>query len=266
MSEPANADELKKSLKKVTVADKEYYVAEGDLLVPDDRFADYAAERLGHKSLPVFEVKSDGKTAQLLGVTGDGNKPLRWAPGVVLTYYIQKETFPGNLYSTVRSCMTDATQAWMDVCGIEFRHMVQLDSDAAARDEQTVFDVRQIDAGGGFMAAAFFPNDPPSRRTVIIDPLFFVPGLGFDQTGVLRHELGHVLGFRHEMIRSGAPPVCPKESLDHTIELTDYDPQSVMHYFCGDVGDKDLKLTSLDRAGARLLYGPPFNDFDLIRP
>lgn len=266
MSELTTADQLKNCLKKVLVSGKEYYVAEGDLLIPEDGFADYAAERLGHKPLPVFKVKSDGKTSQLLGMTGAGNKPLRWAPGVVLTYYIRKETFPGNLYSIVRSSMTDATQAWMDVCGVEFRHLAQLDSDALARDQQTVFDVRQIAAGGAFIAAAFFPNDSPSRRTVNIDPLFFVPGLGFDQTGVLRHELGHVLGFRHEQIRSGAPPACPKEDLSHTIELTDYDPQSVMHYFCGNVGDKELKLTSLDREGARLLYGPPLTDFDSIGP
>jgi hypothetical protein len=92
---------------------------------------------------------------------------------------------------------------------------------------------------------------------VWIDPSFFVPTLPFDRVGVLRHELGHVLGFRHEHIRSGAPPICPDEATHHTIDLTQYDPQSVMHYFCGNVGSKQLAITAVDRAGARLVYGPP---------
>jgi hypothetical protein len=77
---------------------------------------------------------------------------------------------------------------------------------------------------------------------------------------VLRHELGHVLGFRHELIRSGAPAVCPKEPLWDARPLTDYDPQSVMHYFCGGVGSSSLRITELDRVGAQQVYGPSLNN------
>jgi hypothetical protein len=66
-----------------------------------------------------------------------------------------------------------------------------------------------------------------------------------------------VIGFRHEQIRSGAPPVCSKENLDGTIDLTKYDPRSVMHYFCGQVGSRELKITPLDVEGAQKVYGPP---------
>jgi hypothetical protein len=112
------------------------------------------------------------------------------------------------------------------------------------------------DAQGHYIAVAFLPYHPPSRRTIFIGPSFFSPNLGLNQVGVLRHELGHVLGFRHEHIRSGAPPVCPDEPLDHIIDLTKYDPRSVMHYFCGNVGSSET-ITELDRQGARLVYGPP---------
>jgi hypothetical protein len=99
---------------------------------------------------------------------------------------------------------------------------------------------------------------------VLIDPSYFDAGLSFNKVGVLRHELGHVLGFRHEHIRSGAPPACPDEDLWGTIDLTQYDPQSVMHYFCGGAGSPELALTELDRIGSQKLYGPPFNTFTFV--
>jgi hypothetical protein len=67
-------EDLKNDLKRVVLSDLKYYAAEGDLLIPEGRFADYAAERLGHTSLPIFEVKSDGKPAQLIGSTGNSDK------------------------------------------------------------------------------------------------------------------------------------------------------------------------------------------------
>ena len=124
--------------------------------------------------------------------------------------------------------------------------------------------MRKIDSGGRFIAAAFFPNDPPARRRVLIDPSFFDPDLQFDPVGGLRHELGHVLGFRHEHIRSGAPPACPQEDTFDTVDLTQYDPQSVMHYFCGGVGSPDLAITEVDRKGAQRVYGLPRGSFAFV--
>jgi hypothetical protein len=132
-------------------------------------------------------------------------------------------------------------------------------------DPSLVFTVRYLDAGGQFIAAAFFPTYPPARRRVLIDPSYFRPDLPFDPVGVLRHELGHVLGFRHEHIRSGAPSTCPEENTDEVVDLTAYDPKSVMHYFCGGVGSRDLRITDIDREGAQKLYGPPWESVTLVR-
>jgi len=46
--------------------------------------------------------------------------------------------------------------------------------------------------------------------------------------------------------------------------LTDYDPRSVMHYFCGGVGSLSLSFTDIDKTGAQLVYGPPLNSVQLI--
>lgn len=257
-------DKLTTRLRKVTIDGTEYFVAEGDLLLTPDELVDYAGN-LNAPAAPPPDVSPDAPS-ELLVVSANG-KPVRWAPGVVLSYYIKKETFTAAQYAEVRSNTVDATEAWMAICGVEFRHLVQLDTDLAQRTAAAaVFTVQFINAGGRFIAAAFFPNDPPPRRRVLIDPSYFAMDLVFDKVGVLRHELGHTLGFRHEHIRSGAPAVCPDESLTDVIELTDYDPLSVMHYFCGQVGSKTLDITTKDRDGARTLYGSPLSQFSLTRP
>lgn len=200
-------------------------------------------------------------SSALVGIVEAG-KLVRWSPQTVLSYCVLKNTFPRlEWYEEVVTNMQLATEAWEAICGIKFSYVPSLDSSASVRPAGVLFPVRYIGASGAFIAAAFFPNDPPSRRRVLIDPSYFTTS--FDHVGVLRHELGHTLGFRHEHIRSGAPPVCPREDTTGTINLTDYDPQSVMHYFCGGVGSRKLEITTVDRMGAQQLYGPPLTAFQL---
>lgn len=122
-----------------------------------------------------------------------------------------------------------------------------------------LFVVRYLNQPGTMIASAFFPNDPPSRRRVFIFPSY--AGTSFDKVGVLRHELGHVLGFRHEHIRSEAPAVCQGEDTGFTLSLSNYDPHSVMHYLCGGAGNPGLTITDIDRISAQQVYGPPLTEF-----
>jgi Matrixin len=251
---------------------RDYGVLEGDILVPKSELGGgLSPSTRGEAALTYSEVEKtslspgdpSGSQSYLIGIS-NGQGIVRWAPGAVLTYAVLRQTFPdASSYRHVVEAMRQATDEWMDTCGVEFEHKQQLDS-SNTLTPQVMFPVRGFDAGGQFIAAAFFPDDPVSRRKVLIDPSFFTTR--FDKTGVLRHELGHVLGFRHEHIRSGAPAVCPDESSSNTFPLSDYDPQSVMHYFCGGVGTRDLRITEVDRAGSQLVYGAPFSQFQLIEP
>lgn len=250
--------ELKATKRKVTVHGKEYTVVEGDLILDEKKLARYAQERA---ELEAEQERGLGPVPQeLVGIVDDENRKVRWKKGLVLTYAVLKASFSDETYYTrIVEAMAKATADWEATCGVNFRHETAADAGKAASEDvpKPLFTVELINAGGRFIAAAFFPNDPVEERRVVIDPSFFKENLGFDPVGVLRHELGHVLGFRHEHIRSGAPPLCPNESLDHTIDLTEYDPKSVMHYFCGGVGNKELAITEIDRRGSQILYGPP---------
>jgi hypothetical protein len=265
---------LKNGLKKVTIEEEdgpqEYYVAEGDTLLDEDQLAIYALNRerveaarnagamIDAAGLGIAGL-SETNSQALVGVT-QGGRHVRWKPGTVLSYRVVRATFTNaSRYDQVVEAMTQATGDWMNTAGVAFQHLANLDNDGGVGPGGAVFAVREINANGNFIAAAFFPNDPINRRRILIDPSFFSTTLTFDRVGVLRHELGHVLGFRHEHIRSNAPPACPDEPLFDTENLTLYDPQSVMHYFCGGVGDRSLRITALDRSGSRSIYGPPLH-------
>lgn len=254
----------------VVVDGETFWRVEGDLLLDEDELFIYgqqqAARRKHHHATQQAGFReskitgSDTLSAALVGMIQNG-KVVRWSPGTVLTYCVLANTFPNRQqYEEVAANMQQATSDWTETCGVEFEYRNDLDDSDTMRPD-VVFPVRHIDTNGTFIAAAFFPTDPVSRRRVLIDPSYFTTS--FDAVGVLRHELGHVLGFRHEHIRSLAPPVCPDEDLTGTLDLTDYDPKSVMHYFCGGVGSPDLAITNVDRTGSQQVYGPPLATFAL---
>lgn len=246
---------LKSGLNTVDVDGHTLFVAEGDRLLDDEQLKAYAEDREEEKAQ---REAGDEPSRELLGIK-KGNKTIRWRPGLDLTYRVARSSFPGEAqYKAVVDAIHQATTEWEQTCGVNFAHKVALDSRPGVGREGLIFVVRYYDVGGKVIASAFFPNDPVERRQVLIDPSFYTTS--FDRVGVLRHELGHVLGFRHEHIRNEAPPVCPNEPLWDVSVLSKYDPQSVMHYFCGGVGSNALQISALDRSGAQKIYGNPLSD------
>lgn len=272
-AETTTANTTTAARKEVEIDGETFYVAEGDLLLDADELEIYLRQqealarekalKLERAALGAADIVQE-EPARLVGVTENG-KLVRWEPGTVLSYCVLKNTFSDTNYQMVRENMAQATEAWEAICGIKFQYRPDLDDSPTTQPEGVLFAVREIDAQGQFIASAFFPNGPKNRRRVLIDPSYYDDDLTFDRVGVLRHELGHALGFRHEHIRSGAPAVCPDESTQDTFDFTPYDPKSVMHYFCGGVGSAELAITELDKSGAQKLYGPPLNTFALSK-
>jgi len=171
-----------------------------------------------------------------------------------LSYCVSKPGFGGK-YDDVVANMQTATGAWEQVAAVVYTHDASQDAQCTASNQAVVFDVRPVDVGGEYLARAFFPNEPRASRNVLIDQTALNLGAGEKPQldGILRHELGHTLGFRHEHTRPSAG-TCFEDN-DWTV-LTEYDPYSVMHYpQCNGKGDWSLTLTDRDKNGAACVYG-----------
>lgn len=234
---------IKDSFDTIYIENVLYYIVEGDLLFDEDEIDIYIKNLTkSTESEKIVGIKLNGMIVKI-----PNPKKIR--------YSIIRNTFRDeNEYNLIVKYMHEATRDWSNVCNVNFVHEQSKDPLLNANDnpDDLSFVVKKFNANSKFIAKAFFPYYPKHQRKVLIDQSFFTSS--FSQSGILRHELGHVLGFRHEHIRSGAPARCPNENIQGTIELTQYDPKSVMHYFCGGVGTKDMKITENDGIGASVHY------------
>jgi len=182
--------------------------------------------------------------------------------------YCVSDTF-GERKADVVTAMAEATADWESIAHVRFRYAPEHDGRCNSRNVQVLFDVSPAPEFAFYLARAFFPNslDRAERQVLInvpaMDDALADPGFAGKLTmrGVLRHELGHVLGFRHEHIRpENSEAFFCREDEDFR-PLTEYDAKSVMHYpQCDGEGDWSLAFTPFDEQGARFFY-PDFDRF-----
>lgn len=244
--------------------DGRLYIVEGDLRLSEREVRDYYRARKAQASHASNALPAGSELA--VNMLGDHEDYWKEVEQRRLTYAIDSKSFGRSKegvaqYERVKKALKTAAADWeaaCEECGLKFEHLAQHDTTPSHR--HVTFIVRRWNSGGRFLAAAFYPHDPPERRYVDIDPTFFTTP--HPPEGVMRHELGHVLGYRHEQVQ-GVTGCYPEDGTWKP--LTDYEPRSVMHYLCGDGGTRTLQLTDADRTGHRKLYGRP-EDLEKKKP
>jgi hypothetical protein len=219
--------------------DSDVYIVNGDEAIE------------GERKLRAFYEANFQPGALIVHTVGGADAKWSDAQKLNLTYCVS-DTFGANKAAAV-SAMTAAAGAWEAVANVNFTHVTAQDASCTASNNNVLFDVRPVNSGGQYLARAFFPDSTRSSRNVLIDNSAFGNVNPWTLTGILRHELGHTLGFRHEHTRPEAG-TCFEDN--NWRALTTYDGSSVMHYpQCNGTQTGDLVITTKDATGAASLYG-----------
>lgn len=218
------------------------YVLDGDTPVRSE-------ERL-------FEIWSASQGGQLAVYT-QGGVDVKWSPTqkYQLTYCIS-DAFGANKAAVVAAMQGAAEGGWEMFADVDFKYLPAQDGNCNANNQNVLFDVSPVNAGGQYLARAFFPDSGRPDRNILIDGTSFDPQLTWPLRNILAHEMGHTLGFRHEHIRPESGAGQCAEDNDFR-PLTAYDRASVMHYPQCNGTSTDLSFTTLDQTGVAALYGPP---------
>ena len=179
-----------------------------------------------------------------------------------LTYAIDRSSFPSyEEYIAVMDAIHDAADDWEEACTaceLKFEHQVEFDRNPS--HDYVDFIVQKKSCSeydrGCPLASAYFPTYPISMRYISITEKWFQNPI-LDKTGVMRHEIGHILGYRHEHVGLNIGCSYKVENDGQWNRETEYDSNSVMHYYCSitDLGTKELIISNLDKEGHQKIYG-----------
>ncbi|PTL80832.1 M57 family metalloprotease [Vitiosangium sp. GDMCC 1.1324] len=216
------------------------YIVDGDIPLSDEQ------------ELREYWEDTRARLTQGLTVMRSGSTDVIWntTQRYNLTYCVSNSF--GTNKTLVVNTMAIATASWSDKIGVAFKYVPAQDATCTSSNANVVFDVSPS-SSTSYFASAFFPNDARSaRRLLITSSAFTTTAGGRDFQGILRHELGHTLGFRHEHIWTG----CTTEtSADARLLTSTYDSNSVMFYpQCRASGTGGYRQTANDFAAALTLY------------
>jgi hypothetical protein len=168
-----------------------------------------------------------------------------------LTYCVSTN-FGTNKGRVLQAIQNATDSGWEKLGNVNFVYVPSQDGNCTASNPNVVFNVRQV-SGQAYLARAFFPSSSRASREVLVDTSSYSAG-GWPLENIIGHELGHVLGFRHEHTRPEAGTCFENNSWR---ALTPYDSASIMHYPQCNGSSQNLNWSSRDGQGVAALYGAP---------
>ena len=151
----------------------------------------------------------------------------RWdnTPPRTLQYWVHTRTFP-----------TDAdaqhAAAALEAAGNEWNKLSTGIAFAATTDRSSAhfyLVYEESPRGSTVLAQAFFPNEI-NQDVIVWSYAFELEPTGFPMKNVFMHELGHVLGLRHEFALEPPRPVGKGEPGTGAVRIFGENPKSVMAY------------------------------------
>jgi hypothetical protein len=238
-----------------------YYVVEWDLV-----FTSEAALREHFDQISVPETPKLAMFRQL----STGFEPEYAGLEALDINYCISNSFTNK--STVISDIAAATAGWEEVANVIFRY--DSAQDANCNQNNTIVDFAVVPqtvtglAGCGANKMLWGLTCPIGNGSTSAEGILSVnygvfsafPGL--TGAGLFRHELGHILGFRHEHPWAPSGGGCDEPQTSAGVDitgrrLTNYDQASVMHYpQCAGIAG-DFIISTLDGEGARQIYEMP---------
>lgn len=261
-------EEYKKTVSSIVIDGEKKYIVQGDELLSDSGLYDHWLTFRYSKFAKLTQItlqldRLDNKYI-IIGRDKSGS-PLLWSPGTTLKFCIDRKSFIQNdaeaKYKQVRDNFIAATKDWQGLCKISFSYLSQMDNAKPAHGIPQGVDfmlsytnLLAVDSPK-LVASAFYKNQL-TPKILRVYPKYFTTKL-FDGVGIFRHEIGHIMGFRHEHISRDAPADCPDESLNNTTTEGKYDFNSVMHYPCGKFNNYQQVFSPNDTSTIRSKYGTP---------
>ncbi|KAI1655861.1 hypothetical protein F4813DRAFT_147127 [Daldinia decipiens] len=143
----------------------------------------------------------------------------RWKQKSEITFNVDRHSFRSNIeYARMANETLDAAvEKWnKGRFGVRFKRVED--------HEEAVFQLIYSAGGGDVLATAFFPNTASiGRRLVVYEQAFIEVNDQYDlMTNLFCHELGHILGLRHERAQE-------KETSYPSVQWGDSNPLSIMN-------------------------------------
>ena len=233
------------------------YIVEGDLLIHSEQelrdyyettFARDDGDGLGSTASPLSINQFDGRD----DIYTHGTQ-------LNLTYCVSTafNSISSTKHAEIVSALATAAARWEAVVHVDFTYVSAQNASCNNTNTNVWFNVSPSGRNDTW-SFAFFPHQPRAQRQLRVG----------DQSGgadLMTHELGHILGFRHEHGRSEYPGTgCSEGGMR---PITGYDSGSVMHYpswaTCGGTAST-YAISRRDRIGAQDVFFPPTTTCGLL--